>query len=808
MKSHARVVVIGGGVMGASLIYHLTQLGWRDVVLVEKNELTAGSTWHAAGLCTHYAHNITIMNLRAHSVKLYSSLLQQDTGQPVSFHACGALRVTRYPDRLQEFRQVQGIGRFAGFDFEILGPSELKEIYPLARVEDLIGAIYEPLDGHVDPSQATQAMAKGARNRGADIYRQTQVTGIRQLGNGDWLVTTDKGEIVAEHIVNAAGTWCREIGDMMGVDLPVVPMLHQYIVSDRIDAFASLPRELPMIRDPDESWYLRMERDGVIIGPYEKQGKPWSIDGVPPEFGMELLEPDIDAIADIAARAMDRVPAAADGGIKSIVNGPITFTPDANPLIGPAFNLRNAWLLTGSSMGVMEGGGAGKFLAEWMDAGEPPMDAIAVDARRFGGYADRSYRVAKAVECFAAQFGIHYPYEERPAGRELKLTPAYPILKSRGAVFGSVYGYERPNWFSTDPAVRESTLGFRRANWFAAVAAECANLQTNVGLADLSAFSKFSVAGADALQFIDGLGANRVPAIGRIGLTHALTVSGGVAAEFSVTRLESDEFYLVSAAAAARQDEDLLRQRAQGFDVSIDNVTEARGVFGIMGPNAQNLLQKLCQQDLSLQAFPWLSAKVLRLDAIEVVALRVSYVGEAGFELHHAIADQALLLQRLLLAGADFKPGFYGAFAMNAMRLEMGYRAWGADLGTERSPLEAGLGHLVNTDGREFIGREAMLERACSDNHWSMELLQFDDSEFDPFYSHSVFRAGRVIGMVTSASYGHRLGRAIGLAYFRQSVVAADELEVEILGNRVRARITTPLRAGNGSGQGPIPVAG
>ena len=355
MKSHARVVVIGGGVMGCSLLYHLARLGWQDLVLLEKNELTAGSTWHAAGLCTHYAHNITIMNLRAHSVRLYSGELEADTGQPVSFHACGALRVTREPDRLDEYRQVQGIGRFAGFDFEILTPSELKDIYPLAEVDDLIGAIYEPLDGHVDPSQATHAMARGARDRGAEIYRNTRVTAIEQLPNREWLVTTDQGQIRAEHLVNAAGTWCREIGDMMGVDLPVVPMLHQYLVTDRIDAFAELERELPMIRDPDESWYLRMERDGVIIGPYEKSGKPWSIDGVPPAFGMELLEPDIDAIADIAALAMARVPAAGEGGIKRVVNGPITFTPDANPLIGPAFDLDHAWLLTGSSMAVAPG---------------------------------------------------------------------------------------------------------------------------------------------------------------------------------------------------------------------------------------------------------------------------------------------------------------------------------------------------------------------------------------------------------------------------------------------------------------------
>ena len=793
MKSHAQVVVIGGGVMGASLIYHLTQLGWRDVVLLEKNELTAGSTWHAAGLCTHYAHNITIMNLRAHSVNLYRSILEQETGQPVSFHACGALRVTRFEDRLDEFRQVQGIGKFAGFDFDILTPGELREIYPLACVDDLIGAIYEPLDGHVDPSQATQALAKGARNRGAEIYRQTRVTAVARKANGEWLVTTDKGAIIAEHIVNAAGTWCREIGDMMGVDLPVVPMLHQYIVSDRIQAFAELDNELPMIRDPDESWYLRMERDGVIIGPYEKQGKPWSIDGVPPDFGMELLEPDIDAIADIAGQAMDRVPAAADGGIKSIVNGPITFTPDANPLIGPAFNLRNAWLLTGSSMGVMEGGGAGKFLAEWMDGGEPPMDALAVDARRFGGYADRDYRVAKAVECFAAQFGIHYPYEERPAARNKKLTPAYQALKRGGAVFGSVYGFERPNWYSPDPAIDASTLSFRRANWFEAVAAECLNLQQNVGLADLSVFSKFRVSGKDAFRFIDQLGANAAPRVGRIGLIHALTPGGGVASEFSVTRLAEQEFYLVSAAAAGRHDEDLLRVRASAYDLGIDNITDDRGVLGIMGPNAKALLQRLSDQDLSLVEFPWLSARPVDIAGIRVDALRVSYVGEPGFELHHDIAQQQVLLGHLLQAGEAFELGFYGAFAMNAMRLEKGYRAWGAELTTERTPFEAGLGYLVRTEGREFIGRQALLERVQADDYWSMELIELDAPEFDPFYMHTVFRQGQAVGMVTSGSYGHRLQKAIALAYFRTPIANDDELEVEILGRRVPARITSPL---------------
>ncbi len=794
MKSHARVVVIGGGAMGTSLIYHLAQLGWNDVVLVEKNELTAGSTWHAAGLCTHYAHNLTIMNLRAHSVRLYRELLERDTGQPVSFHACGALRVTRHPDRLDEFRQVQGIGRFAGFDFHILTPAELKDRYPLAAIDDLIGAIYEPLDGHVDPSQATHAMARGARDRGAEVYRNTCVTAIRQNARREWIVETDRGAITAEHVVNAAGTWCREIGGMMGVDLPVVPMLHQYLVTDRIDAFAALDAELPMIRDPDESWYLRMERDGVIIGPYEPDGKPWAIDGVPPEFGMELLDPDLDAIAEIAARAMRRVPAAADGGIKRVVHGPITFTPDANPLIGPAFGLDNAWLLTGSSMGVMEGGGAGRFLAEWMDAGEPPMDALAVDARRFGGYADRDYRVAKAVECFAAQFGIHYPYEERPAGRPCITTPVYAALKRRGAVFGSVYGYERPNWFARDPAVRESTLSFDRANWFDAVAAECANLAHNVGLADLSAFAKFRVTGTDAAAFVDRLGANRAPAVGRIGLTHALTEAGGVASEFTVTRFADDEFYLVSAAAARRHDADLLRRRARGFDVEVADATAERGVLGVMGPNAEALLQTLCDDDLTLPAVPRFAARRTALGGVDVDLLRVSYVGEAGFELHHAIDRQSALFERLLDAGKAFEIGFYGAFAMNAMRLEMGYRAWGADLTAERTPLEAGLDHLVKTADREFVGRGALLERAARADRWNMHLLELDTGAIDPFYLHPVLRAGEVVGIVTSGTFGHRMQKAVALAYFRHAVGGDDELQVEILGRPVAAWICEPCR--------------
>ncbi len=794
MRNQARVVVIGGGAMGVSLIYHLTKHGWKDVVLVEKNELTAGSTWHAAGLCTHYAHNITVMNLRAHSVRLYTGILEQETGQPVSFHQCGALRVTRHKDRLDEFKHVQGIGEFAGYDFHILTPSELKEIYPLVNTDGLIGAIYEPLDGYVDPSQATHAMAQGARNGGAEIYRHNPVQAIERTKSGEWMVHTLNGSINCEHIVNAGGTWCREIGTMMGVDLPVVPMLHQYLVTDRVEAFAQLDHELPMIRDPDESWYLRQERDGIIIGPYEPNGHPWAIDGVPPEFGMELLPPDLDAIEDIVACAMERVPASATAGIKDIINGPITFTPDANPLIGPAFNLTNAWLLTGSSMGVMEGGGSGWFLAEWMVNGEPPMDALAIDSRRFGGYADRDYRVSKAVECFAAQFGIHYPYEERPAGRPKLTNPIYKTLKEKGAVFGSAYGWERPNWFAYDienhGGQSESILSFQRSNWFEAVGNECRAVQERVGIADASVFSKFEVRGKDSTRFIDSLGANAVPKKdGMISLTHALTPKGGVLSEFSVTRLSSLHYYLVSAAAANRMDEDLLRNRSQGFDITLNNITNDYGVLVVMGPKSRELLAKFTTADLSNDAFSWLSAQQIKVANVDVIALRVSYVGELGWELHHKFEHQLKLFNVLYEAGQEFDVGLFGAFAMNSMRLEKGYRAWGGDLTSERTPIEAGIKFLTKADNREFVGRETLLKRESSNQAWQMHLLELDEQPNDPFYMHTVFLDEKPVGMVTSGSYGHRIQKPLALAYFSEPINLDDTFSVSILDGMVNARI-------------------
>ncbi|UXX82554.1 GcvT family protein [Roseovarius pelagicus] len=787
--TNAQVLIIGGGAMGVSLMYHLVKAGWSDVVLTEKNDLTHGSTWHAAGLCTHFAHNPTIQELRATSVRLYRDILPEETGGTCGFHPSGAMRITSNPDRMDEFAHVAGLSRFTGYDLQMLTPDDVERLHPLARTDGLLGGIFEPDDGHVDPSLATNAMAQVARKNGATILRYNPVTSIRRE-DGIWVVETEKTTIHARHIVNAAGTWGWEIGHMMGLNIPSVPMLHQYLVTDTVqavsDRIAQGQPELPMIRDPEESWYVRQERDGLILGPYEKNAEAWSIDGCPPDFGADLMPPDLDRVEDIILAAMTRIPALATGGVKSVVNGPITFTPDANPLIGPAHGLANAWLLTGSSMGVMEGGGAGWFLAHWMTYGAPPMDALAVDSRRFGSWVDRDYRVKKAIECFGLQFGVHYPYEERPAARDKRLSPIHDLLLERGAVMGVAYGWERPNWFSNKRG-DEAIPSFRRTNWFQPVAQECECVTSAVGLADMSVFSKFEVTGPDARAFLDSIGANRAPKPGRIGLTHVLSPAGGTESEFTVAAIGETQFYLTSAAAAEERDYDILRARADGFDVTITRVTESYGVLGLMGPNARALLEDLTQDGLG----KWLSVSQITVSGISVRAMRVSYVGELGWELHVAADQMRALFLALEQAGKAYGLGLFGAYAINAMRLEKGYRGWGTEFTTERSPAETGVGPLIKMD-HDFIGKAALADRMASDDRWDMVLLEIESGDVDPFYAHAVLQDDRVVGVVTSAAYGYRTGKTLALAYLRDRH-ARDNLTISLLGtSRAATILDTP----------------
>ena len=793
----ASALIIGGGVMGVSLAYHLTEMGWRDVILTEKNDLTHGSTWHAAGLCTHYAHNPTVQELRATSVRLYRDILPRETGNDCGFHPSGAMRITRERDRMDEFAHVVGLSDFTGYPLRLITPDEIAELHPLTQLDGLIGGIYEPNDGHVDPSLVTNAMASVAISRGAIIMRYNPVVGI-ECANDHWIVKTEKAVITAKHLINAAGTWGWEIGQMMGLNIPSVPVLHQYLVTNTVPAVADRIKvgapELPIIRDPEESWYIRQERDGLILGPYEKDAKTWSVDGVPPEFGADLMPPDLDAVEHIIEAAMARVPALGDGGVKTVINGPITFTPDANPLVGPAHGIKNGWLLTGSSMGVMEGGGAGKFLAHWMTHSVPPMDALAIDSRRFGSWANRSYREEKAIECFGLQFGIHYPFEERPAGRNLRLSPLHNRMVERGAVMGFAHGWERPNWFKTKDD-QDAFDTFQRNTWFDAVAREVDVTNTKAGLSDLSVFSCFEVTGKDAGLFLETLGANTPPDISRIGLIHTSNSRGTVSSEFTVARFRDDHAMLTSAAASEEIDADVLSTHAIGLDVTLINSSDSIGAIGVMGPRSRDILQSLVSDDL-LSSLRWLHCAETKLAAIDVKILRISYIGELGYELHANMADLPILFDSIERAGKPFGLGYYGAYAANSMRLEKGYRAWGSDLTTERDLIEAGLSTFCKLEGRHFLGSDALKNRLQHSKRWQMKLLSIESDQQDPFYAHSLYVGDDTVGIVTSGGYGYRSQKTLAMAYFSDPEKAFKAhqgkerpLEIRLLNKRYQAVI-------------------
>jgi len=789
----ARAVVIGGGIMGVSTLYHLAKFGWTDSLLLEKNDLTHGSTWHAAGLCTHFAHDLTIMQMRAYSAQLYRdelpSALQCDTG----FKTTGGLRLATRNQRMDEYCHVQGIGKLAGHRFEIVTPKRIQELHPLVQTAGVIGGIYEPYDGNTDPTQTTLALASGARNLGAKILVNNEVVDIRSDSARQWCVITPQLKVTCEHLINAAGMWCRQIGEYTGIDIPVVPVEHQYFVTETIDRVSSIGFTLPIVRDPDESWYIRQERDGLIFGPYEKRASLWSVDGIDPEFGAELLPNNYDRIDTIMVAAVNRIPDLGKAGIRQGVNGLIPFTPDANPLLGPVHGAANIWLATGSSMGIMEGGGAGRFVAEWIVNGEAPMDPISVDPRRFGSYAGREYRTRKAAQAYAHQFSAHYPNEERPAARPARVSSFHSKLKKRGAVFGEVFGWERPNWYRTDDSGCETANSFRRTNWFAATQRECLAAATGVSVSDLSALAKFEVSGADAEHFMLHLGANLPPrAVGRVGLIHVLNRAGGILAEFVVLKTSADSYFLSSAAVAGHRDLDLLKSRSAGFRVSIKPVTEKYSALAVAGPNAQRLLESVSDEDFSHDHFPWLSGREIRISDVRVRSMRVSYIGESGWELHIPSADAEAVYCLIRDAGVPYGLDHYGVFAMNSMRLEKGYRGFGVDLTTERTPLEAGLGHLVRAEDRNFIGKDAMMRKAESGQKWRMKLFEVESGQgcIDPFYLHPVMQDGVAVGTVTSGAFGHRTGKSLALAYLTESASLSENgFGIEILGVNHQAKI-------------------
>ena len=792
MKSHARVVVIGGGAVGCSALYHLTQLGVTDVVLLERDELTAGSTWHAAGNCPNFSTSWNLIKLQRHSTRLYADLGQR-VGYDINHHVTGSIRLAHTSDRVDEFRHVASQARAQGIEFEMLSPTEITVRHPFLITDGILAGLYDPHDGDIDPAQLTQALAKGARDAGAQIYRNTRVTALERTASGEWRVTTNRGVIQAESVINAAGYRGGEVAAMVGAYLPIVILSHQYLVTEEIpELVARSAARLPLVRDPDVSYYMRQEGQGLILGPYEWQATAHWLQGIPDDFANQLFDDDTGRLEKYIEAACARVPILGTVGVKTVINGPIPYAPDGNPLIGPAPGLPGFFHCCAFTFGIAQAGGAGKTIAEWVAHGQPEWDMWPLDARRYLEFANHRFTLAKAIETYQHEYGIGYPVEERPAGRPAKSSPVYQRLKDKGAKFGARGGWERAVYFprAQDPLDRPE-VSFRRPRWHAAIARECQAVQERVAVLDLPGFTKFEVTGPGASAWLDHMVAGTVPRPGRTALNYFCAPNGGIVTEMTITSFAADRYWLISAAAGERHDEHWLREHLPraGATVRIENLSARFGSLVVVGPKSRELLSALTSADLSNAAFPWLALRTIDIGYAQAIALRVNYVGELGWELHLPVEHLLSVYDLLWEAGERSGIGDYGLYAMESLRLEKCYRAWKGDLTTEYTPFMASLDRFVKLDKpRGFIGQEALKREAAAGPRERFVPLIVDATDADAAAVSIVYARDTVVGLVTSGGYGYRLKQSIALAYVRTDLaVPGTELEVEILGTRRRA---------------------
>ena len=790
MKSQAKVVVIGGGVVGVSALYHLAKKGWgEEVVLIEKGELTSGSTWHAAGLLPLFNMSYSVGQIHKYSVELYKDL-EKETGQQVGFSQVGNLRLAMNHERMDEYFQYAATAKTIGIDVNFLTPDEVKAIWPLCETDNLVGAILHPEDGYIQPADLTQAMAKGARARGATIYRNTAVLSIEQTSQGGWKIETNKGNITCDHVVSATGNYARQTGAMVGLDIPVMPVEHQYIVTEPHPEIinrqnSGLP-EMAVLRESDGSWYLREENGGFILGPYEKGAPCCYVDGPNPDAEYELFQEDIDRLMPHIEAAMARVPAFAEVGFKQVYNGAIAYTPDGNPIIGPAWDIDNFWLSEGHSFGITAAGGAGWQLAEWIIEGEPTIDMLGVEPRRFGDYVSKDYLIDKTEEAYSHVFIIHYPDEEREAGRPLKTAPCYERLKSMGAVFGQKFGWERANWFVDGEMEQVDHWSFRRSKWFDAVGKEVTNVTNNVGVLDMTAFAKCRISGKHALKFLDNLLANKIPQkSGQIALCHALNSNGGIHSEFTVLKEKEESYYLVSAGALQRLDHDYIKKyMSQDDDVHYQNLTDEKGVLVLAGPKSRELLERVSDHDFSNEVFPWLSAQEIEIDDCRITAMRVNYVGELGWELHHELNDQNKIFDKLFENGSDLGLKPFGIRAMDSMRFEKSYRMVGTELSIEYSAFESSMDRFIQTDKENFLGKESLLAWQKKNNQSRLVTLEVDEiKDADVLGNNAVTIEGQLIGRATGGNFGYRVNKSLALAMLDiEKAEVGTRCSIDILG--------------------------
>ncbi|WP_170525757.1 GcvT family protein [Ruegeria arenilitoris] len=790
----ARVVIIGGGVVGASSLYHLAKKGWADCVLLEKNELTAGSTWHAAGNVPTFSTSWAIMNMQRYSTELYSRL-GEEVDYPMNYHVSGSIRLAHSKERMQEFQRAMSMGRYQGIPMEMWTPEQAKERYPFLETHDLEGVLYDPTDGDIDPAQLTQALAKGARDMGQKIIRFCPATGVTQHDDGTWTVHTEKGDIDCDYVVNAAGYYAQRVGEWFkpfgGRTVPAMVMSHQYLLTDEIPEVEAWSKEnggkLPLLRDVDISYYLRQEKHGFNLGPYEPNCKGhWMTedDPMPEDFSFQLWNDDLDRIEDIVTDAMERVPLMATSGVGRVINGPIPYAPDGLPLIGPMPGVKNAFEAHTFTFGIAQGGGAGKVLAEWIVDGATEWDMWAVDPRRYTDYTDQDYCNQKGMEVYGNEYAMHFPHHEWPAARDKKLSPVHAKVNELGGVMGAYNGWERANWFAQpgDDTSEESTHTWGRSGpWEQRIKEECEAVRDHCGVLDLPGFSRFVVKGEGAAEALRGLVTGGLPKVGRINLVYIADNRGRILTEMSCMRLGEDEFVMITAATAQWHDRDIL-MNAMPAGVAVEDVTTTRDTLIVTGPKSREILSGLTDADLSLG---WLTHQAATVAGQPAHLIRVSFAGELGWEVHSLNEHMPAIYDAILAAGA--KP--FGMYALNSLRIEKGYRAWKGDLSTDYSLLEGGLERFVKFDKpQDFPGKTALLAEKQRGVKKSFVTLVVEAGGCDAPYMSCIWQGDQIVGETTSGAWGYRVGKSVALGMIKADLAnPGTELEVEIYGEKCRA---------------------
>ncbi len=804
MRTTARAVVIGGGIAGCSALYHLTEEGWTDVVLLERDELTSGTTWHSAAQVTNFGAIQVMVGLKTHSIRLYEELAK-DPDYPINYHhADGGLRLATEDWHLEGYRHFQSMARGMGVEFELIDAEESRRRHPLIATEGLKGALWDPLDGDIDPAQLCQALARRARKAGAEVHRHTPVTGLTQKPGGAWIVHTPGGDIEAEHIVNAGGYRCNEIGAMMGVELPVASMEHQYFLTEPMPEIEALERRVPLIRCPGADFYARQEKQGLLVGFYEQDCRTWGLDGIDPNFTMALSPDDPERVLPVLEGAIARMPALESAGIHTVINGPITYTPDGVPLVGPVPGRLNAWAITGLRAGLGEGGGHGWLLAQMMVHGEAVYDTWPLDPRRFTRHATVEWTALKAIEDYQNEFRFHRPREHRPAGRPAKTTPLTPILAREGAEFGPVNGWERALYYRPEGAP-EDVPGFGWGPSEAAVAAEVEAVRTRVGIMEVNGFTRIRIAGDGVVGWLDGLFCGRVPKRpGKVGLCYFLTDRGNVAGEATVALIDERTAWYGAAAAAEWHDRDwLTRHLPADGSIRLEPMTDSHTILVVAGPRARDVLSAAAPRtDWSAEAFPWLSVRPVHLGHVAAMAMSVSFSGELAWEIHVPMAQAEAAYHALRAAGEPHGMAHFGLYATEAMRIEKGFRHWKSDLLTEFDPFESGLDRFVTLDKpADFPGKAALAARQNEPRRAAFVTLRINDDRAPAHPGDSVLSGEAVVGTVTSAAWGHRVGENLAMAFVKPghapNGVAIDDLpplDVLVLGERRPARVVAPVR--------------